>query len=181
VSNDPKDEGPENALWQRIKDTISPLDNRKPSGPDHKLFVPMVTPQKKPPKTRRNYKTRPLIPTTIALRQSVPTPPENRAVHKKVRRGQIEAQASIDLHGKRYDEARAYLLRRLEDCAADRIRTVLVITGRGARDEGVLRTGLPNWISEAPFRALVSGYAPAHTRHGGKGAWYVFLRKNMGL
>jgi DNA-nicking Smr family endonuclease len=177
------DEDPENALWQRIKNTILPLDNRKPSGPDHKLFVPMVTPQKKPPKVRLDYRTRPLMPAPalISSRQSAPAPPENRAVHKKVRRGQIEAQASIDLHGKRYDEARAYLLLRLEDCAADRIRTVLVITGRGARDEGVLRTGLPNWISEAPFRALVSGYAPAHTRHGGKGAWYVFLRKNMGL
>jgi len=181
VSNDQKDEDPENALWQRIKDTISPLDNRKPLGPDHKLFVPMVTPQKKAPKVRHDYKARPLISPTIALRQSIPTPPENRGAHKKVRRGQIEAQARIDLHGKRYDEARGFLLRRLEDCAADHLRTILVITGRGARDEGVLRTGLPNWISEAPFRALVSGYAPAHTRHGGKGAWYVFLRKNRAL
>ncbi|PHS28087.1 MAG: hypothetical protein COA84_02225 [Robiginitomaculum sp.] len=181
MSGDAEDTDPENALWQRIKDTISPLGNRKSSGPDHKIFVPMVLPQKNTIKSRRDYKTRPLILATVPLRQNTPTPPENRAVHKKVRRGQIEAQASIDLHGKRYDEARAYLLRRLEDCVADRMRSVLVITGRGARDEGVLRTGLPNWISEAPYRALVSGYAPAHTRHGGKGAWYVFLRKNRGL
>ena len=73
-------------------------------------------------------------------------------------------------------------------------RTVLVITGKGAsaraledrrfepwdpegrRLPGVLKRAFPRWMGEGDFAAIVSGYAPAHARHGGSGAYYVMLR-----
>ncbi len=167
-------------LWERVKASVSPLPRRKPSGPAHKTAGPVKYQKAAPALRPRDFIDRPMVGRPSAQRvkrAKPPALPEDRSSHKKVRRGQIEAQARLDLHGKRHDEARAYLLRRLDEYAHEHIRCVLVITGRGIRDEGVLRTGLPNWMAEGVFRALVSGYAPAHTRHGGKGAWYIFLRK----
>ncbi|PHS25054.1 MAG: DNA mismatch repair protein MutS [Robiginitomaculum sp.] len=167
-------------LWERVKSTISPLPQRKPSGPAHKMAGPVKYQKAAPALRARDFIDRPAqARPRRATAPKPPTPPEDRSTHKKVRRGQVEAQARIDLHGKRHDEARTYLLRRLEEHAHEHLRCVLVITGRGARDEGVLRTGLPNWMGEEVFRTLVSGYAPAHMRHGGKGAWYIFMRKRQ--
>jgi DNA-nicking Smr family endonuclease len=66
------------------------------------------------------------------------------------------------------------------------LRLVLVITGKGkARDEygpiptrtGVLRHQVPQWLSSGPLRPLVLQVAEAHQRHGGSGAFYVYLRR----
>ncbi len=54
---------------------------------------------------------------------------------------------------------------------------MIVITGKGQRGEGVLRQGFLQWLELPEARALISGYAPAHAKHGGGGAWYVFLRR----
>ena len=74
------------------------------------------------------------------------------------------------------------------------VRTALVITGKGdspfARHTlhgkahfhteeraGRLRRLVPDWLHESQFRALVSGFQPAHPKHGGGGAYYVRLRR----
>ena len=56
-------------------------------------------------------------------------------------------------------------------------RTVLVITGKGALGDGVLRRRAPEWLSEPPLRTLVAGLSEAHRRHGGEGAIYVALKR----
>ena len=73
-------------------------------------------------------------------------------------------------------------------------RTVSVITGKGCSPyarhtlhgaahfdaperAGRLRRMLPEWLEEADFRVLVSGYQPAHPKHGGGGAFYIRLRR----
>ena len=43
--------------------------------------------------------------------------------------------------------------------------------------QGRLRRLLADWLHEAQFRSLVSGYQPAHPKHGGGGAFYVRLRR----
>ena len=42
---------------------------------------------------------------------------------------------------------------------------------------GALKEMVPRWLNEKAFNALVSGSGPAHRRHGGDGALYVYLRK----
>ena len=42
---------------------------------------------------------------------------------------------------------------------------------------GVLKQMVPRWLNEKEFTALISGAGPAHRRHGGDGALYVYLRK----
>lgn len=96
---------------------------------------------------------------------------------KKVRRGQVKIDRTIDLHDMTRDAAFASLKRRLVLAHECRHRTVLIITGKGANLQGVLRQSLHGWLNDASIRHLISSIAPSHIRHGGTGAFYVFLKR----
>lgn len=103
--------------------------------------------------------------------------PADRSPEKRVRRGRLEVGGKLDLHGMTQAEARAALARFLTHHRAEGARCVLVVTGKGGRagmGEGVLKQVLPKWL--AGLREHASGYAEAHAKHGGGGAYYVFLR-----
>ena len=105
------------------------------------------------------------------------TPPAiggHRAAH--LRRGRIEPEARLDLHGFTQDEAYRALQRFLMRARGHDFRVVLVITGKG----GVLRDAVPRWLAQTEFRGFISGAAEAHIRHGGGGALYVSLRRARG-
>jgi DNA-nicking Smr family endonuclease len=42
---------------------------------------------------------------------------------------------------------------------------------------GVLKQMVPRWLKEPELAALIAAVRPAHTKHGGEGALYVYLRK----
>lgn len=107
--------------------------------------------------------------------------------NEKLRRGKFEIDATIDLHGFRQSEARAELVKALTRCHVRGKRCVLVITGKGNRQQegkdwwdgkpGVLKQMVPQWLGEAPLAAFVLQTHPAQAKHGGSGALYVLLRK----
>jgi DNA-nicking Smr family endonuclease len=110
--------------------------------------------------------------------QTTPKGPEERSNEKRVRRGRVEIDGRLDLHGMTQDQARAALAAFLKRLQANDGRCGLVITGKGrAGGEGVLRRRFPEWLAERELAALSSGYAQAHARHGGEGAWYVFVKR----
>jgi DNA-nicking Smr family endonuclease len=90
-----------------------------------------------------------------------------------MRRGRLEPEARIDLHGLTQDEAHRALVRFFVRARGLDQRVVLVITGKG----GVLKSMVPRWLAEADLKPLVAGISPAHIRHGGEGAFYVALRR----
>jgi DNA-nicking Smr family endonuclease len=106
---------------------------------------------------------------------------------ERLRRGLLEPEARLDLHGLTENVAHHALLTFLRGAHARGLRLVLVVTGKGApklarADSGigglgVLRAAVPRWLKEAPFSPLVAGAAWSHVRHGGEGALYVYLRK----
>lgn len=87
--------------------------------------------------------------------------------------------ARVDLHGLTHDQARAALTAFIEDACARGLRGVLVITGKGALGDGVLRRRAPEWLAEPPLRQRVAGLSEAHRRHGGEGALYVALKRRL--
>ncbi len=101
----------------------------------------------------------------------------NRGRERKVRRGQMAITGTLDLHGHTQASAEAAFLGFLRHHQSARSQCVLVITGKGKRGEGVLRQRFLQWLERDAVRALVSSYAGAHQKHGGSGAFYVFLRK----
>ena len=134
-------------------------------------------------------KTKKLDPATPGARKSATAPNKlDGNTAEKLRRGELAPGARIDLHGMTEAAAHGALLSFLTGAQARGIRLVLVITGVGnPKDQdnaewmrashGVLKQMVPRWLNEKAFAALHSGSGPAHRRHGGNGALYVYLRK----
>lgn len=115
-------------------------------------------------------------PETKAKAPKRPTAPDDLSGQRRVRRGQHEIDARLDLHGHTQDTAHRELVEFLVRQAGQGARCVLVITGKGRMGVGILRSRLFDWIADPQLRPFIAGYAEAHPRHGGAGATYVFLR-----
>jgi DNA-nicking Smr family endonuclease len=110
---------------------------------------------------------------------------------KRLQRGTMELDGTIDLHGMRQAEAHAALSRFVHKSVARGDRTILVITGKGLKklgpdaavivEAGVLRSMLPIWLSEVSLAPVVAGWDVAAQAHGGEGAFYVRLRRAAAL
>lgn len=105
-----------------------------------------------------------------------PTPLDRRTL-RRLERGHYPIGARLDLHGLTQEAAHGALVGFLARAQAQGHRCVLVITGRGERSGGILRTSVPRWLAEAPLAARVLGWAPAGRGHGGEGALYLLLRR----
>lgn len=116
-------------------------------------------------------------PPVLAKRKQAVQSPQYRANDKRVRRGKQPVSSSFDLHGHTQQSAWQALPAFLAREQAKGAQCVIVITGKGRSGEGVLRRNFLLWLELPEAHQYVSGYAPAHARHGGSGAWYVFLRR----
>lgn len=110
----------------------------------------------------------------------------DRKSFDQMKRGKLKPEGRIDLHGLTVDRAHPMLSRFILSAHADGKRLVLVITGKGKeRDDGgpipvrfgVLRHQVPQWLALPPLSSAVLQITQAHVRHGGGGAYYVYLRK----
>jgi DNA-nicking Smr family endonuclease len=182
MSRPPKSGGltPEEVdLWRQVTRTVRPLARRE--APVIKISALAAT--RSAAAKIVSHQTR---PAPIAQQHSQAPgsgrPLADRSPEKRVRRGKLDVGARLDLHGFTQDAARAALTRFLLHARADGVRVALVVTGKGGRlhsgetAPGVLKQRLPEWLSGSDLRPLLSGYAEAHQRHGGGGAYYVFLR-----
>ena len=124
----------------------------------------------------------PGLPERLA---SAPVKMDKKA-HNRLKRGKLKPEARIDLHGMTMDQAHPVLTRFILHSHARGLRLVLVITGKGKdRDDGgpipvrrgVLRHNVPGWLASAPLGPVVLQVSSAHLKHGGGGAYYVYLRR----
>ena len=172
-------------LWTEVKKTVRPL---RPE--------PVVVVEAEPPPpvaTRARTKTRVSAPTPGAPLVLPPQMPAGRIIEPKLRRkvsrGRIEIDGTIDLHGMRQSEAEAALHRFVISRARRGDRTLLVITGKGIKklddhgsrliERGVLRHMLPVWLGSAELAPLIAGWDVSAQQHGGEGAFYVRLRRGQ--
>jgi DNA-nicking Smr family endonuclease len=102
-----------------------------------------------------------------------------------LRRGRMDPEARLDLHGMTAERAHGALTSFILSAHATGLRLVLVITGKGRPPEedyfthrhGILRHNVPHWLAAPPLGGRVLQVAPAHRKHGGGGAYYVYLRR----
>ncbi len=106
--------------------------------------------------------------------------------HARMTRGKLAPEARIDLHGMTLAEAHPELIRFILGAQAQGLRLVLVITGKGKAGQdmgpipqrtGALRHQVPHWLRLPPLGAAVLQVSEAHLKHGGAGAYYVYLRR----
>lgn len=162
-------------LWSRVARTVKPLR-------EEAAAVETAV------DSARQNKPSPLTsPATAAPYQAQPAKRPARAkgldqpTRKKLAKGRLEIDATIDLHELSQADAHGMLLAFLHRAHASGLRHVLVITGKGASGDGILRQAVPNWLETPPFRGVVSGFDVAARHHGGAGAIYVRLRRRPGL
>lgn len=97
----------------------------------------------------------------------------------KLRRGRLDVDAKLDLHGMRQAEAQRALLGFLRRAQGEGAKVVIVVTGKGYSSEegGVLRRMVPMWLQAPQLRDVVIGFGEAARNHGGEGALYVRIRR----
>lgn len=104
----------------------------------------------------------------------------DRQSARKMKRGKVEIEARLDLHGMIQTEAHGCLLGFLERAYFSGKRTVLVITGKGLTrngEIGILRQAVPRWLNEQPMKNWIRGFDHAAPADGGEGALYILLRR----
>ncbi|MEH7829275.1 Smr/MutS family protein [Gemmobacter denitrificans] len=106
--------------------------------------------------------------------------------HARMIRGKLTPEARIDLHGMTVAEAHPELIRFVMNSWSAGLRLVLVITGKGKQGPdhgpipmryGVLKHQVPHWLRLPPLGPCVLQVTEAHLKHGGAGAYYVYLRR----
>lgn len=158
------------ALWRRAMSDARPLSGEAPAAvtPDPPPAAPQPTPRRQSPVVLR--------PHARALDPHRPIDLDRRT-WLRLKRGHVEVEQTLDLHGQTQERAHQRLNAFVADAHARGSRCVLVVTGKGLESGGILRHMVPRWLSEEPNRARVITYSPAQPRHGGAGALYVLIRR----
>ena len=178
----------EAALWRKVADTVVPLHPVKLSSPLPPAVEVGDGPAVAPPPARPK-KAVALLPTPNPSRQRE----GDKASHgldgswdRKLSRGAIAPDITIDLHGMTLDAAYMRLVGGIGQALAMGARVVLLVAGkhrphadhdqRGER-RGAIRAKLLDWLAASPHASSIAAVRPAQPRHGGAGAVYIVLRK----
>ncbi len=180
----------ERALWQRLAQSVQAYHPQPLPRP-----VTMTEPQRAqiaPPAARPHGVAR------GAISPVKPPKPHNPALDaatldgnwdRRLLRGTVQPERTIDLHGYGLDEAYPVLMRAIVRARGDGVRVILLITGRAGpaahkghnprlppTSRGVIRASVLDWLAASDVGASIAAMRPAHPRHGGAGAFYVILK-----
>lgn len=172
-------------VWRAVAGTAVPLPGRTlpeediPEPPPPAAAEPAPPPRPLPP-------ARPSQPAPRTLPDLAhgATPGLDKRSSERMKKGEMEIEARLDLHGMTQDSAHAALLGFIARAFDAGRRCVLVITGKGNRDGkvfregmGVLRANVPRWLNQSPCRERILGFSHARPQHGGEGALYVLIKR----
>ena len=103
---------------------------------------------------------------------------------KRLVRGTVQPDRTIDLHGHTLNSAHTLLDHALADAIARGDRVLLLVTGKPPRPEserpharGAIRAAVTDWLAASRHADAIAGVRGAHPRHGGTGALYIVLRR----
>jgi DNA-nicking Smr family endonuclease len=147
----------ERALFEEAMKDATPLNKRVRHAPSPAKAI-RIQPQQ--------------IPARPVFTEN-PAPMIRGHAEAHLRRGRLEPDSRLDLHGMTQEAAYRAVVRFLFRAQSEGQRLVLVITGKG----GVLRGQLALWLGQAELTPVVAGLSEAHIKHGGSGAFYVYLRQ----
>ncbi|RLJ52090.1 DNA-nicking Smr family endonuclease [Litoreibacter meonggei] len=184
----------EQELWARVTETAIPMPVRsKAKIADQPIKTKVADPVS--PRPIKSFKLGERAASKTARHNLAPSLDQHLvkapvAMDKKaftrLKQGKLSPEARLDLHGMTLDQAHPRLNRFILDAHAQGKRLVLVITGKGkSRDDngpiptrlGVLRHQVPNWFQQHPLKPHILQVTQASQKHGGSGAYYVYLRR----
>ena len=187
----------ERKLWQKVAETAQPMHARRMS--DTPKTEPVSPQRSKTPPTPRDpigaFQVGALSPAKEARHHLAPSIEDavaaapvqmDRKNYDRLRKGKMVPEAKIDLHGMTMSQAHPALVNFVMRNHGRGARLVLVITGKGKSADvggpipvrhGVLKHQVPQWLALPPLRGVVLQVTQAHQKHGGGGAYYVYLRR----
>ena len=84
--------------------------------------------------------------------------------------------AFLDLHGLNQKEAKNKIKEFVRVAFLKKKRHVVVITGKGENNKGILKTQTPNWLAEEEISKYIIGYTNSPQSMGGDGAIYINIK-----
>ncbi|MDA7423392.1 Smr/MutS family protein [Thalassococcus lentus] len=182
-------------LWQQIARSTDPLHKHRPPQPKPKPLPKKASIGENNPKAITPFKAGQsaqfrsdtiIPPPTTADRLKQDGVSMDAKAFGRMKRGKLVPEGRLDLHGMTLDQAHGALVRYILTAQSRGFRLVLVITGKGDREDpydpmprrrGVLKTQVPLWLRMPPVAQAVLQVSEAHRKHGGGGAYYVYLRR----
>ncbi len=169
----------EAALWARVVAAVKPLH------PVARPVAVAATPMEKhgapAPKPVR---LRPLSPVVVPAKARTPGPTLDASWDRRLARGLVSPDSTLDLHGHTLASAHALLDQGLARAIQRGDRVLLLVTGKPPRAEserpharGAIRAAVYDWIVAGPYADRIASIRGAHLRHGGQGALYLILRR----
>ena len=161
----------EQRLWARVVQSVRPLGHvKKPEAPAE---PPAAPPAAKPV---------PAAPTPGPAARTAPGTTLDGSWDRRLARGAVAPDATLDLHGHNLATAYDLLDRRLEQAIADGARLLLLVTGKPPGAErpvrrGAIRGAVGDWLAASRHAGAIAAVRGAHPRHGGSGALYIVLRR----
>ena len=183
----------EHELWSKVTERATPMR------PARAQTMPEILQSPKPVKPRNEpipsfdigeqhsetYLSHNLSPSLSQALSQQPIQMDRKG-YTNLKRGKMRPEARLDLHGVTLARAHPMLNQSILESHAKSRRLVLVITGKGKdRDDGgpipvrrgVLKHQVPHWLHTAPLSHVILQISEAHLKHGGTGAYYVYLRR----
>lgn len=171
-------------MWRRVSKTIrraAPKLNTSPETPES----PAPKKAQKPVSGTGRVPGPPAKPPQQRPKDPVSAAQLDGKLDGRLRRGRIEPERTLDLHGLTAARAEAILKLFVGQSRNEGVRLVLVITGKGRvrpgdddimpQRKGILRDHLPVWVGDLGDTVVKT--VAAHPRHGGAGAFYLYLRR----
>ena len=100
---------------------------------------------------------------------------ENKII-KNLKNNIQQVDATLDLHGLSAIQAKKKLNNFVEDCYWNNFKNIVVITGKGQNNKGVLKINVPYWLSDQMISKFIVGFNPMPEKKGGQGALFIRLK-----
>ena len=175
----------EEALWARVIATVRPIAKAKPKAAESVAVAKPIALIPQSPAAKPKGR----VPAARPLPLPPPPPPApghlDGSWDRRIAKGRLEPELSIDLHGRNLASAYDRLDGALEQAISLGYRTVLLVTGKdrghdraSGEGRGAIRAAVRDWLASSRHANRIASVRGAHPRHGGDGALYIVLRKS---
>jgi DNA-nicking Smr family endonuclease len=190
----------EKALWGKVIATVKPLDGVKVEAAPQ-VDKKIVVPAKAGTSGRQALNSRGQLRVGLSPRQpldmrgmsnpellrgsdeDVITSNLNSHWDRRIHRGGVIPDISIDLHDASLSRAYARLDGALEQAISQKLKVVLLVTGKprahdraSGEGRGAIAAVVRDWLAASRHSRHISAVRNAHPKHGGAGALYIVLK-----
>lgn len=97
--------------------------------------------------------------------------------YTRLKKGLMPIDLTEDLHGLGVHEAHLRFYELINVAYEAGKRTILLITGKGFATPSKIRASVPSWINDPDLQPKILTYCKASSKHGGEGAYYIYLAR----